>query len=132
MLINTKYRSILNFGGFIFTVLELCTPFTNGKVADKFQKFRSSKKKIKLDLSSFVHDYSSINYNQCFLKSSVKIGVIFLCPDWKLNRLKPMLYTMQYSILLPTDKSKQFLPFSAYKHFDYHSRVMSLYNWKNF
>ena len=29
------------------------------------------------------------------------------------------LYTMQYLILLPTDKFKQSLPFSVYKHFDY-------------
>ena len=29
---------------------------------------------------------------------------------------------MQYSLLLPTDKLKQSLPFSDYKHFDYHSR----------
>ena len=36
---------------------------------------------------------------------------------------------MQYSLLLPTDKLKQSLPFSDYKHFDYHSRVMPLYKW---
>ena len=35
LLITTKHRSSMNFGGVTLTVLELC-PFTNGKIADFF------------------------------------------------------------------------------------------------
>ena len=56
----------------------------------------------------------------------ISIGVIFLCPEQQLNQLKSLFYTIYnvYSLLLPTDKLKQSLPFSDNNHLLLHFNIL--------
>ena len=80
MLITTKYRSGLNFGGVTFTVLEL-RPLQMEKLLKNFLNINQVIFFLNwsyLPLCMTIVESTTINV---FLKS-LKIGVIFLCPEW--------------------------------------------------